>query len=156
MQLKTITAVRPHPDLGRFVRNVLRTETKKKLTIYSQYYKKMNTFLHTNRSDSKTNKRNSAVTVPTEGVSIDENITEGEISLETENKNEEIVLNFDDEFIQNLNSLLVQSETSWQITKDFLDDLKAQEEFWAMKVKNLKNTKKSYIDHFMNVGNIVP
>ena len=76
--------------------------------------------------------------------------------METENKNEEIVLNFDDEFIQNLNSLLVQSETSWQITKDFLDDLKAQEEFWAMKVKNLKNTKKSYIDHFMNVGNIVP
>ena len=29
--LKTITD-RPHPDLGRFVRNVLRTETKKKLT----------------------------------------------------------------------------------------------------------------------------
>ena len=150
MQLKTITAVRPHPDLGRFVRNVLRTETKKKLTIYSQYYKKMNTFLHTNRSDSKTNKRNSAVTVPTAGVSI----TEGEISLETANKNDEdeIVLNFDDEFIQNLNSLLLQSEISWQITKVFLYDLKVQEELRAMKVKNLKNNKKSYIDNFMNVG----
>ena len=108
----------------------------------------MNTFLHTNRSDWRTNKRNSAVTVPTAGVSI----TEGEISLETANKNDEIVLNFDDEFIQNLNSLLLQSEISWQITKVFLYDLKVQEELRAMKVKNLKNNKKSYIDNFMNVG----
>ena len=39
---------------------------------------------------------------------------------------------------------------------DFLATVKAQEEFLAMKVKILKNTKQSFIDHYMTDENIVP
>ena len=123
----------------------------------------MNTSSHTNRSNSRQNKRKHAITVTTVDGFIDENKTEKEKGSETENENDKIVFNNDDEIIQFLNSLLVQYETSWKQQKDFLEQqkdflatVKAEEEFLAMKVQILKNTKQSFIDHYMTDGNIVP
>ena len=119
----------------------------------------MNSSPKSNKSHSESLKR-----CRTESSSIgfiDDNTVNEEIILDTEDDNHEIVPIFDDEFIKNLDSLLVKSEADLKRSKDLLANVKQHEDLCAKTVKELKNTKKSYIKvctyaFYMNVVNIVP
>jgi hypothetical protein len=113
----------------------------------------------TNKFHSAPNKRTRTVSEPKDGF-IDDNTTDEEIIQETENDNE-VNLIFDNEIIKNLDSLLLKLEADLKRSKDLLANVKAHEDLCAKSVKELKNTKKSYIKvctyaYYMNFGNIVP
>ena len=113
-----------------------------------------------NKSYSGSSKRCRTSSALTAGGFIDDYAGDEEILRETEDDDNDVVLHFDDdEFIKNLDSLLVKSEADLQRSKDLLDNVKAHEDLCAKTVKELKNTKKSYIkvctySYYMN--NIVP
>ena len=113
-----------------------------------------------NKSNSGSNKRCRTPSAPAAGF-FDDNAVDEEIVQENEIDDHEVVLIFEDDFIKNLNSLLLKSETDLQRSKDLLANVKAHEDLLAKTVKELKNTKKSYIKvctyaYYMNVGTIVP
>jgi hypothetical protein len=112
-----------------------------------------------NKSYSGSSKRCRTSSALTAGGLSEDYAGDEEIIRETEDDDNDIVLNFDDEFIKNLDSLLIKSEADLQRSKDLLANVKAHEDLCAKTVKELKNTKKSYIkvctySYYMN--NIVP